>query len=135
TVSFLVHATEDEGRLLQNVVDSFGISKEGTVKEYLEGHYGNSLTHFTVHVTGERATEISSMILSRLDQSSKKALVAELEKYLDEHDALYLRLDRQELPEKFLLGDDEPIRTKLKPKSRRGGRQSMIEAYTGMIEA
>ncbi|MGI0081455.1 MAG: RNA-binding domain-containing protein, partial [Nitrososphaerales archaeon] len=88
------------------MVDSFGISKEDIVKEDLKGHYGNSLTHFTAHITGELATKISRMILSRLDQSSKKTLVADLGKYLDAHDALYLRLDRQELPGKFFLGDD-----------------------------
>lgn len=135
TISFFVHATEDDERLKATVLGSFEISDQDAKIEYLAGHYGNRLAYVKAHIIGERATEISRMILSRLDQSCKPSLVSELEKYLDEHDALYLRLDRQELPRSFLLGEDEPIRIKLKPRVRIGDRRSMIEAYVEMIRA
>lgn len=135
TLSFFVHATEDEERLKATVLGSFKISDQDTTRKDLAGHYGNRLAYVKAHIIGERASEISRMILSRLDQSCKPSLISELEKYLDEHDALYLRLDRQEMPGRFILGEDEPIRIKLKPKVRMRDRKSMIEAYAEMIQA
>lgn len=90
--------------------------------------------YIKTHLTGERADQVSRMLLSKLQFSSKKRLMADLEKYLDEHDALYLRIDRQSLPEELVLGDDEAIRVKLKPKFRRD-RESVIRAYQEMMEA
>ncbi len=52
---------------------------------------------------------------------------------MDEHDALYLRIDRQSIDRELVISDEEPIRVKLKPKFRVGGRASMKEGYGEMI--
>ena len=135
TISFLMHATEDEEILLGSVYTSFGISEDDLTREALEGYYGNMITHIKAHLIGSRATEISRMILSGLDEVSKGTLLAELERYLDEHDALYVRLDRQELLERFHLGDDDPVSIKLKPKFRPRDRNAMNKAYHELIQA
>ncbi len=99
----------------------------------LEGHYGNKLLLVKAHIIGDSATEISRAILLRLGGESKSMLLSQLERYLDEHDALYIRLNRQRIPEQLSLTDDESIRIKLKPRSRILNRKAMLQKYSEMI--
>ncbi len=115
-------------------MSSFGIKEEHLREENLEGHYGNSLVSAKAHIVGESATMIARAVLSRLGNASKMILLAQLDRYLDEHDALYLRLDRQGIPEQLLLTDDEPIRIKLKPRFRIRDRKTMLGEYARLIQ-
>jgi RNA binding exosome subunit len=135
TISFFVHATEDENLLLSVVAQSLRIDKEGIVTEILEGHYGNRLVSVHAHIIGNLAQFVSIALISKLDRLSKDLLVSMIDKYLDEHEALYLRLDRQRMPEQLSLTDDEPIRIKLKPKSRARDREGMTKKYIELIKS
>jgi RNA binding exosome subunit len=134
TLSFLIHATEDESRLLRQVSSSFGVPQEKIQLEVLEGYYGNYLRLAKIHVTGKEANILSDSIFVRLDRESRRALLLELEKSVDQHDSLYLRIDRQLLGERLTLGSEEPIRIKLKPKNRHGNRISVRNRYRELLE-
>ena len=135
TISFLIQATEDEARLLDQVSNQLQLSRENFSVEPMEGHFGNRITVAKAHITGTEADRVTTVLMSSLSQQAKKTLVSELEKSLDEHDALYLRLDRQSLGSEWIgLSDEEPIRVKLKPRIRVGGRRSMMEQYTELIQ-
>ena len=134
TISFIVHTTEDSEKLITTVSDCFRLHGEEISKQELEGHFGNKMFYIKTHLTGERADRVSRMLLSKLQFSSKKRLMTDLEKYLNEHDALYLRIDRQSLPEELVLGDDEAILVKLKPKLRRD-RKSVVRGFQEMMKA
>jgi RNA binding exosome subunit len=134
TISFFIHSTEDESRLLNQASNSFGIPLNQIELESLEGHYVNRLRSAKIHVTGKDANLVSESILSKLNSQSKKIILDELEKSVDEHDSLYLRLDRQLLGETLVLGSEEPIRIKLKPKNRYGNRRAIHNAYRKLLE-
>jgi RNA binding exosome subunit len=134
TISFLIHSTEDESRLLNQVSQSFGIPLESIKIETLEGHYGNPLHSAKAHIVGPEANALSKLILVKLDFVSRETVLSELEKSIDEHDSLYLRLDRQLLGENLVLGSEEPIRIKLKPKNRYSNRRAIREAYRELLE-
>jgi len=111
------------------VCEALGIADTEISKESLEGHHGNSLEFVKAHLIGRRAEEVVERISSGLTESSRKELLAELDSSMDEHDALYLRLDRQTIESGLSIADQEPIRVKIKPKFRRGGHESMKAAF------
>lgn len=135
TISFFIHSTEDESRLVNEVSRSLGILATSVELDKLEGHYGNVLHSAKAHIVGQGADQVSKLILSRLDSQSKGTIISGLEKSVDEHDTLYLRLDRQLLGESLKLGSEEPIRIKLKPKNRYGNRRGIRDAYRELLNA
>jgi len=111
------------------VCEAFGIDDTEISKESLEGHYGNSLVFVRAHLTGRRAEDVAGRISSGLTEASRNELLAKLDISMDEHDALYLRLDRESIESGLTISDQEPIWVKIKPKFRRGGRELMKVAY------
>jgi RNA binding exosome subunit len=130
TVSFFIHSTEDEERLMKLVIDKLGLDLSEISEEKITGYFGNDTVSVRAHVIGPRAQIVAGQIFKLLSCSAKASIRGEMEKSLDEHDSLYLRLDRQRLQDPLMsLSDQEPIRIKLKPKSRFGGRKAMKEEY------
>lgn len=133
TVSFFVHSTEDSESLLSIISDKLGLAPEELHTERVDGYYGNPIVSVKAHVTGRRAREIALGILRNLSKRAKQQIMSELDKSMDEHDALYLRIDRQSINREIALSDEQPIRVKLKPKYRAGGHNSMKESYEELI--
>jgi len=134
TLSYFVHATEDAERLNRTVCEAFGVNESELGRESLEGHYGNKLEFVKAHLVGGRAEQVVKRIAKRLTDDSKRLLQAQLENSMDEHDALYLRMDRQSIDEGFSISDQEPIRVKIKPKFRAGDRETMRQAFEEGLE-
>lgn len=129
TISYFIHATEDIQRLNDEVCASFGLKLSELSLEELEGHYGNRVQFVKVHTINRRASEVFEQIGLKLTEASRREISQELEKSMDEHDALYLRIDRQTLFRGLSLSDEEPIRVKLKPKFRLKGPGEMASLY------
>jgi RNA binding exosome subunit len=134
TVSFFIHSTEDELRFMETIRCRLSIQEEEMTKEKILGYFGNEIISVKAHIISRRAQEVAYLILKSLSKNAKSLLLAEIENSLDEHDSLFLRLDRQSLNDSEIsLSDEEPIRIKLKPKSRFGGRTSMKQEYVDLI--
>jgi len=134
TVSFFIHSTEDEDRLMEMVRKRLGLEEDEITREKAVGYFGNEIISIRAHIIGDRAQATSLRIIRLLSKSARTLILSEIEKSLDEHDALYLRLDRQSLKDDFLsISDEEPIRIKLKPKNRFGGRSNMLQEYKDLI--
>ncbi len=132
-ISFFVHATEDIDKMLTDLSDAFSLRQDDVVCESVEGHFRNTITSVKAHAVGENAKLVARSLISRLSDRARSSIVAELGKSMDEHDSLYLRFDRQSLHRKLELGDDEPIRVKLKPKYRLADRISTTKAYAELL--
>ncbi|MGI0092353.1 MAG: RNA-binding domain-containing protein [Nitrososphaerales archaeon] len=133
TISFFIHSTEDSERLQVLVCERLAMGREELHIEIIQGHYGNEIISAKAHLIGRRAYEVSLEIFRRLSSRSREKLLEELDRSIDEHDSLYLRIDRQSLGSEFGLSDEEPVRVKLKPKHRTGGRESMLANYKDLI--
>src|SRR5438309_9364400 len=94
-VSFFVHATEDESRLVRAVSPFFSLS-EPEVEE-LEGHFGNRISHVTYRVTREGAARLFSRIVALRWGDETVAILGDRGKNIDERAALYLSFSKQEL--------------------------------------
>jgi RNA binding exosome subunit len=132
-ISFLIHSTEDVQSLVELVSRKLHLPGNAFEVCHMEGHYGNSLHYASSHITGDSADSVSVTIFSNLDEKSKKSLTLNLDSSLDEHDALYIRLDRQLLNQCLTLGSEEPIRIKFKPNNRRGGRKAVRDQYLDLL--
>jgi RNA binding exosome subunit len=133
-ISFFVHSTEDETRLEKDVTAAFALHPGEITFDSVQGHFGNKMLFAKVHLTGNRAEKVSEAIFERLSQRAKSQLNDEIGRSVDEHDALYLRVDRQSLAKDFDLSDEEPLRVKLKPKIRAGGHEAMLDLYRKVLK-
>jgi RNA binding exosome subunit len=64
-----------------------------------------------------------------MDESDRRRIASEVEKYVDEHGKLYLRLDKQSLVDGLIkAGAEDVVRVKLKPRLK-WSRGRMREDY------
>ncbi|MDA4124253.1 MAG: hypothetical protein OK438_02195 [Thaumarchaeota archaeon] len=116
-VSYLLHATEDPARVSAAV--TWLLSREGRPEtEELEGHFGNKIVRVRFHLTGEEATAAVSKLASSMPERLKAELSDRLGEMVDEHSALFIRLDKQKLVSGILAeGSLDPVRIKVKPRA------------------
>jgi RNA binding exosome subunit len=117
-VSYFVQMTEDEEKVRRAVVDLVG-GEPPEDRQEAEGHHGNKIVWVRVHLTGDEAETALLRIVSRVDADGRKTILRDLRDTLDEHDALYLRLNKQVLVMGggAVLASSDPIRVKVKPRS------------------
>ncbi len=115
-VTYLVHATEDPERIGASVSRLTGVPSEPGL-EHLEGHFGNKITKARVRLTGDDATRAFQNMVALMPHAMRKSILADIASFLDEHSALFLRLDKQFLVSGSLaLGSRDSIRVKVKPR-------------------
>ena len=115
-VSYLMHSTEDPDKLASAVEKTLGINAAPTIEE-LEGHFGNRIVHVVYHLTGQAASSAFVELARGMPSSVKREVFRNIGDMLDEHSAMYLRLDRQSLVRgELALGGTEPVRVRVKPR-------------------
>jgi len=102
-------------------------------KTVLEGHYGNEVKRYVIHLTGRRADEWGKQLLQKMDEADRRRIANEVEKYLDEHGKLYLRLDKQSLIDGVIrAGVEDVVRVKLKPRLK-WDKRKMRDDYVELL--
>lgn len=132
-VSYFLHATEDPEKVDGAVKAFFGGIMEPE-SEVLEGHYGNRIIRVVHHLTGDEAASAFAELASRLPKGVRRDLTDRIEAHLDEHFALYLRLDKQKLiVGEAEVADADPVRVRVKPRlfTVRGGAASYFRRLIG----
>ena len=115
--SYLVHATEDGDKLADAVAGLLG-TEEVPVVDSLEGHFGNRILSARLHLNGEEAESAFRRLLGRMTPGTRKELLSEMNVFIDEHSALFLRLDKQALVSgSVVLGAGDSVRIKVKPRA------------------
>ena len=133
-VSYFVHATEDPQTLAKAVSTLLSVDTTPE-EEQMEGHFGNAIIRVRYHLTGEEAAAALGNIVARLPTQMKGKLERSIEELMDEHHALYLRLDKQRLVAGTLEeGTGDPVRIKVKPRGflLRGGAK---EFYSRILSS
>lgn len=115
-VSCFVQATEDKEKIREQIQRNLGILSSPE-EEALEGHFGNPIVHLRWHLTGEDAWSCFGRLAALLGDAGRAELRASLASYLDEHGALYLRLNKQVLMSGMgVMTTSDPVRVKVKPR-------------------
>ena len=115
-VTYLVHATEDSGKVGTAVAQLLGVASEPMV-EQLEGHFGNTIAKVRFHLTGEEAARAFERVVQKMQPTVRQEIIDDVGAFLDEHSALFLRFDKQRLVAGSLtLASADPVRMKVKPR-------------------
>jgi RNA binding exosome subunit len=96
-IRFFAQATEDEDRLVKTVSERLRIPEEVFEKENLEGHFKNPIISFRAHITGADADRFAKGLAVLFDEIDRETVLRNIPSQMDEHGALYLRIDKQSL--------------------------------------
>ena len=132
-VTYFVHATEDQEKIGRAVGRLLGKNLTPET-EALEGHFGNRILRVRVRLTGEEAESGFRRLVDSLPRGVLDKVISEVESHLDEHSALFVRLDKQDLVSGSVsLGDSDPVRVKVKPRAFmiRGGAAGFYARLMG----
>ena len=132
-VSYLVHATEDPEKVGRAVAALLRTSR-GEATERLQGHYGNEIFRVRIHLTGDEAARACDSLFVRMQPVAKAEVLGGLDSFIDQHSALFLRLDKQALVSgEVAPGSADPVRIKIKPRGFmvRGGAAAFYQDLIG----
>lgn len=132
-VTYLIHATEDEGKVEAAVSRLLGGTR-APAKESLEGHFGNKILKVKFQLTGDDATSALRRLLAEMPGDLKKEIASKIESFVDEHLAFYLRLDKQRLVSgevAMALGEPVRLKVKLRKFNMEGGARDF---YVHLLE-
>jgi RNA binding exosome subunit len=115
-ITYILHATEDSDRVSSAILRLLGTTNLPEV-EHLEGHFGNAIVRARLHLVGSEAGEAFAKLVSTMPQTLREEIIEGLASFLDEHSALFLRLDKQRLISGSVeLGSGDSVRIKVKPR-------------------
>ncbi len=131
-IQIFAHATEDPNKVMcaaRSICPIAYCNEILFTEDNLRGYYGNPITFFK---TGIRKKPIIKAfietIASKLSEESKNALLASVERHVDENGNLYLRLDKQAaLRGRLELGYEDPIHIQLRLNLRQKSVEKVIE--------
>ena len=120
-ISILVHATEDENKILNHVLENFRLSTNVVTIDRVktEGHWKNPILRLIISTS----SNIERLYTDLYDQLRINYGFEDLDKYLknnlDEKGSIYIRLDKQKLCAKALfLSDTDAVRMIFKKKGK-----------------
>lgn len=115
-VAYFVHETEDPERMAKAVADLLGL-ESAPESEAMEGHFGNRIVRMKIRVAGGEAGNAARSLFASMPAEVSRDVAANLGSFVDEHSALFLRLDKQGLVQgRLALGSGDSIRIKVKPR-------------------
>jgi RNA binding exosome subunit len=131
-VSFIVHATENLERVSKEVFGRLGAEGVPTF-DRMEGHFGNKLVLVKLHLTGGEAEDAFLLVGREMGIGSWAKLGEQFRERIDEHKAVYLRLDKQELMRgRFAFAERDPVLLKVKPRGFLG-KGDATEFYLSLL--
>lgn len=134
-IDVLLHATEDEGRVLQLLEDVLSVPRDRFSASPSEGHYKNKIILLKATMASREAGDLAVKIMSLLNSADREHLRDSLDEYSDEKGNLYLRLDKQRICQgKVSLSEIDAVRIKFKP-IRRYKPSGNIESYRGLLSS
>jgi len=83
-INVLVHATENENKILHSIDNVLSISAEKFSYSASEGHWGNRILLLTATIDGQSAKDLILKIMSSLNSNDKYLLSSLFDKYVDE---------------------------------------------------
>jgi RNA binding exosome subunit len=118
-ISIIVHATENEQKILGSLCNIFSISVNRFSLTQSAGHWGNKILFLTARLGSSEANILFIKIISSLNSLEKNYLSNFYANYKDEKGNLYIRLDKQGICQgKVSLSEIDSIRFRFRPVKR-----------------
>ncbi len=133
-VSYFLHATEDYDRVISAIAKALHIQPESFMTSDAQGHYGNPIKIVRAHLIGKETTDFTKMLFGSFSSIQKQEMLTDIDRSLNEHGDLFIRLDKQMLLSgKLVQSDIDPVRIKIKLRYN-FGRDSILEAYQALLK-
>jgi RNA binding exosome subunit len=133
-VSFFVQQTEDEGKVTQAVRREIVGQSTAEERQEAEGHFGNKIVLVRFHMVGDEATQAFGRLMAKMEEASRREILGGIDSAVDEHGALFLRLNKQMLIHGVAVStSSDPVRVKVKP--RRAPREDLAGFYARLMES
>jgi RNA-binding protein len=118
-INIVVHATENENKILHSLYDALSIPAEKFSCSGSEGHWGNKILILTATIDGQVAKDLILKIISLLNSVDRYHLSNFFDKYVDGKGNLYIRLDKQRICKgRISLSESDSIRIRFRPVRR-----------------
>src|SRR5919108_1332819 len=132
-ISVIIHATENQDKILQSINDVLSISRDRFSSNTSEGHWGNKILLLSALIGSTETNSLISKILSALNKIDRHSLSDFFDHYIDEKGNLYIRLDKQRICQgRISLSDNDSIRIRLRPV-RRYKPTGILEGYRRLL--
>jgi RNA binding exosome subunit len=133
-INLVLHATEDEDKVLKSIEDMLLVPSERFSGSPSEGHYKNKILLHKAILSSQEAGLLANRVVSLLNSTDREHLSRLIHEYSDEKGNLYLRLDKQRMCQgKVSLSETDAIRIRFKP-IKRYKPSSAIEGNEGLFD-
>jgi RNA binding exosome subunit len=110
-LSFYLHATEDEEKVLRAVCNLLQISRDSLERRRLEGHFGNVILSFTSVLKGEDASNLWKIVMQSLNSVDKEDIRRNFSERLENGKHFHIRLSKQAMVlGQVRLGESDPVK-------------------------
>jgi RNA binding exosome subunit len=120
-ISILVHATEDENKILNHILENFRLSTNMVTIDYVktEGHWKNPIMRLIISTSSNIDRLYTDLCNQLRNNYGSEELDQYLKNNLDEKGSVYIRLDKQKLCARaLLLSDTDAVRMIFKKKGK-----------------
>lgn len=133
-INIVLHATEDEGRVLKAIEDVLLVRSERFSSSPSEGHYKNKILLQRAILSSHEAGSLAKRVISLLNSADREHLSRLVHEYSDEKGNLYIRLDKQRMCQgRVSLSETDAIRIRFKPV-KRYKPSGAIQGYAGLFD-
>src|SRR5215211_2189971 len=94
-INIVLHATEDEGRVLKAIEDVLLVPSERFSSSPSEGHYKNKILLHRVILSSHEAGSLADRVISLLNSADREHMSRSVHEYSDEQATPYIRPDKQ----------------------------------------
>jgi RNA binding exosome subunit len=133
-INLVLHATEDEDRVLKAIEDVLLVQSRRFSGSHLEGHFKNRIVLQKAILSSHEAGSLAKRVVSLLNSTDRAHLSRLIHEYSDEKGNLYIRLDKQRMCQgRVSLSETDAIRIRFKPV-KRYKRSGAIQGYEGLFD-
>ncbi|HWS20576.1 MAG TPA: RNA-binding domain-containing protein [Nitrososphaera sp.] len=133
-INLVLHATEDEDKVLKAIEDVLLVPSERFSSSPSQGHYKNKILLLKALLSSQEASSLAKRVISLLNAADREHLSRLVHEHSDEKGNLYIRLDKQRMCQgRVSLSETDAIRIRFKPV-KRYKPSSTIQGYEELFD-
>jgi RNA-binding protein len=134
-INLVLHATEDEGKVLKAIEEILFIPSTRFSRSSSEGHYKNKILLQKAILSSKEAAMLAKRVISLLNSADREHLSRLVDDHADEKGNLYIRLDKQRMCQgRVSLSETDAIRIRFRP-IRRFKPSDAVQNYMSLFQS
>ena len=132
TLEIIFHATENNRKIFEPILELFKIKEEEFTQEKILGYYGNPITLAKTILTKEKAEGFVKGLISRITKSQIDELIENIDMYFDDS-SLFLRKSKNDLARNIIsLQQNNAIKIRIKVPIYK--KSELVKTYTELLK-